>query len=351
MTISLNTASLSILSREEIQKTFSHSDDKIVSVFLKTVTGLIIGSAAGAIFTALVAGGGGTIAAGAAIGGIFGWHLGLKQEIKNKRLQTVHLLLSQIEDPTLRASIQKIENVAARAFFNCPTEYYSLHHQIAEVTDEIQTKASSISQAWKRYLCALQGQPVRYSDGTNVVIDCSEHVKRCEGRQTPLTCSQVDATHPDYWKDLQQIEALEIECFGAENAHSASRLAQLFSSPQNSCLVVRDSSQSIVGFLHYRQEQRSDGETSLHITRVGRKADAAKQGIGESLFKMLYSQDLTQFSRVFLEVRQNNFAAQALYKKFGFQPDEIISNYYCYPTENAIVMNLDWDSYQLAAIA
>ena len=46
-------------------------------------------------------------------------------------------------------------------------------------------------------------------------------------------------------------------------------------------------------------------------------------------------------TRVFLEVRSRNHAAQQLYKKHGFRPIGLRAGYYADTHEDAIVMSLD----------
>jgi ribosomal-protein-alanine N-acetyltransferase len=43
---------------------------------------------------------------------------------------------------------------------------------------------------------------------------------------------------------------------------------------------------------------------------------------------------------IFLEVRESNSAAIALYEKFGFEKLSIRKNFYSFPDENAVVMQL-----------
>lgn len=69
-----------------------------------------------------------------------------------------------------------------------------------------------------------------------------------------------------------------------------------------------------------------------------------RMGIGKALMKALLQ---TGFSRgaleAFLEVRESNEAAIALYKSFGFTGRYRRKAYYSDPTENAVVMNLSFD--------
>ena len=78
------------------------------------------------------------------------------------------------------------------------------------------------------------------------------------------------------------------------------------------------------------------------ITKVAVAKDAQGQGIGSMLMKELISRaPELGVAKIFLEVRESNEAALALYKKFGFEQIGIRKNYYTSPLENAISMKLD----------
>ena len=78
------------------------------------------------------------------------------------------------------------------------------------------------------------------------------------------------------------------------------------------------------------------------ITKVAVAKDAQGQGIGSMLMKELISRaPKLGVAKIFLEVRESNEAALALYKKFGFEQIGIRKNYYTSPLENAISMKLD----------
>ncbi|MCM1467807.1 MAG: ribosomal protein S18-alanine N-acetyltransferase [Alistipes sp.] len=76
------------------------------------------------------------------------------------------------------------------------------------------------------------------------------------------------------------------------------------------------------------------------ITNVCVRADSRKKGIATKMLRFLIEEgghkEVTAF---FLEVRESNLAAQALYEKFGFQKIGIRKNFYEKPVENGIVMS------------
>ncbi|WP_434310855.1 ribosomal protein S18-alanine N-acetyltransferase [Hominifimenecus sp. rT4P-3] len=60
-------------------------------------------------------------------------------------------------------------------------------------------------------------------------------------------------------------------------------------------------------------------------------------GVGSRLLEALFA-GLPQVRSWYLEVRESNRAAIALYKKYGFQPIGLRKNYYRNPQEHALLM-------------
>ncbi|PYX86627.1 MAG: ribosomal-protein-alanine N-acetyltransferase [Acidobacteria bacterium] len=70
---------------------------------------------------------------------------------------------------------------------------------------------------------------------------------------------------------------------------------------------------------------------------------AQRSGLGTMLLRALLEQARLQNSRaVFLEVRDSNLAARALYKKFGFVENARRKAYYRNPDEDALLYRLDY---------
>ena len=67
-----------------------------------------------------------------------------------------------------------------------------------------------------------------------------------------------------------------------------------------------------------------------------------RHGIGGALLEALVKEAVRRHaSSVFLEVRESNEPARAMYRKAGFEEKGIRRNYYHAPTENAVVMQLE----------
>ena len=79
-----------------------------------------------------------------------------------------------------------------------------------------------------------------------------------------------------------------------------------------------------------------------NITNIAVDVEYRRMGIADELMKqlslLLAKKDVRY---IFLEVRESNEAAQALYKKCGYEEIGIRKNFYRKPQENAIVMKLD----------
>jgi ribosomal-protein-alanine N-acetyltransferase len=79
-----------------------------------------------------------------------------------------------------------------------------------------------------------------------------------------------------------------------------------------------------------------------HIATIAVHPNFRRQGIGEEI--MLYALRAAQDEgahRAFLEVRAGNTAAQAMYKKYGFEVTGVRPRYYKDNNEDALLMNLE----------
>ncbi len=80
----------------------------------------------------------------------------------------------------------------------------------------------------------------------------------------------------------------------------------------------------------------------LHIATIATHADHRREGVGSRLLTAaLVDARERGMRRAFLEVRKSNEAAQAMYRKFGFQVTGIRPKYYRDNNEDAVLMTLD----------
>jgi ribosomal-protein-alanine N-acetyltransferase len=85
----------------------------------------------------------------------------------------------------------------------------------------------------------------------------------------------------------------------------------------------------------------------LHINNVAVREQYRRRGYGALLLgRVLDEARKKRATAAFLEVRDGNSAAQALYRKCGFRGIAKRPNYYSDPPEDAVVMSLDLRSSQ-----
>lgn len=76
-----------------------------------------------------------------------------------------------------------------------------------------------------------------------------------------------------------------------------------------------------------------------HITNIAVDPVFQRQGIGQGLLEEIIAHALSRgVTRLTLEVRLSNAAAQALYAKLGFEPRGIRKEYYQDDKEDALIM-------------
>ena len=114
----------------------------------------------------------------------------------------------------------------------------------------------------------------------------------------------------------------------------------LFSSqtPHRIALIGSHSnnSKSVLGFLIARHLA-----PEWELENIVVATSARRKGIGNLLLTALIAEAReTNSDSVFLEVRESNAAARALYEKSGFQPTGRRKSYYSNPIEDAILYRL-----------
>ena len=79
-----------------------------------------------------------------------------------------------------------------------------------------------------------------------------------------------------------------------------------------------------------------------HIATIATHPDFRRRGIGERLLlEALIAAREEGARRAFLEVRAGNVAAQAMYRKYGFEIAGVRPHYYKDNKEDALLMNLE----------
>ncbi len=104
--------------------------------------------------------------------------------------------------------------------------------------------------------------------------------------------------------------------------------------------LVAETDRQVVGYLIAR-ELAGAGE----ILNVAVAPEARRQGVGRTLLdEGLRVLRRRAVEEVFLEVRESNRSAQALYLAIGFRPVGQRAGYYRNPKEDALVLRLDLEA-------
>ena len=116
---------------------------------------------------------------------------------------------------------------------------------------------------------------------------------------------------------------------------TGNRDLMLVAYPTNSSILEH---RRVAGYIVARE---TAGE--LHINNVAVREHYRRQGIGRALLSCIMEKAVRLGVRTaFLEVRHGNRAAQALYEQCGFKAIAQRSNYYSDPTEDAVVMSMNF---------
>lgn len=134
--------------------------------------------------------------------------------------------------------------------------------------------------------------------------------------------------------DAAALVAIERRCFG--DPWSEASFREALASSWNFVLVA-EASRGVSGYLVGR-ETAGTGE----VLNLAVAPEFRRRGVGEALLEA----GLAAFRRgrvdeVFLEVRESNTSARALYARHGFRPVGQRSAYYRNPKEDAVVLRLE----------
>lgn len=134
-------------------------------------------------------------------------------------------------------------------------------------------------------------------------------------------------------EDAKEVAVIEKEVFSLPWSEKSFEDAVL---KESNIYVVAEEDGVIVG---YAGAWGVFGEAD--ITNVCVRMDYRRQGIAEQLLRFLIEEGKKDNVAIFfLEVRESNAGAIALYEKLGFQNIGVRKNFYEKPVENGIVMSL-----------
>lgn len=132
-------------------------------------------------------------------------------------------------------------------------------------------------------------------------------------------------------------EAAELEAASFPDPWSESDFAQLLSLPSvrgwGAWIGTGDESRKLISYCLV-QCAADEGE----ILRITTAPACRQRGTAERLLEEIFRRTFPDTIYWFLEVRESNLPARALYAKLGFQPAGVRKNYYRDPTENALIL-------------
>jgi len=139
----------------------------------------------------------------------------------------------------------------------------------------------------------------------------------------------VSAARPHH---AHQMHIIETEAFAAPWSEAA--IEEEILHKHSYAFVATTENDAVVGHI-YMRHIINEG----HIINIAVQKSHRRAGIGSQLLSaLMVAAENLELIGLTLEVRQSNTAAQKMYKKHGFVPEGIRTNYYANPTENGIVM-------------
>ncbi len=135
--------------------------------------------------------------------------------------------------------------------------------------------------------------------------------------------------------DLDAVASIEAECFSEPWSRQA--FADVLYRDDVMLLIAGTDDCPAAGYVCMYMAA-DEGE----ITNVAVRSDHRGAGIGGALMEDLAVRAKEHgIERIFLEVRESNEPAIALYRKYDFEQNGLRKNFYRNPTENAILMVKD----------
>lgn len=132
-------------------------------------------------------------------------------------------------------------------------------------------------------------------------------------------------------EDLSQVAEIEKQIFSVPWSEKAFKESV---ESENTIYIVAKENEKVLGYagMYVSFEEGS-------ITNIAVDIEVRRRGIGRKLIAdILDKANERGVEKIFLEVRETNEPAIALYEKMGFEKNGIRKNFYEKPLENAIIM-------------
>jgi ribosomal-protein-alanine N-acetyltransferase len=132
-------------------------------------------------------------------------------------------------------------------------------------------------------------------------------------------------------------EVLDIETEGFEFPWSEEDFIRCLR--QRNCIgMVAEQNERVVAFMIYELHK-----TRLHLLNFAVAASARRRGVGMQMMEKLMGKLSPQRrTRVVLEVRETNLAAQLFFRGLGFRAVSVLRDFYDDTTEDAYLMQYRW---------
>ena len=131
--------------------------------------------------------------------------------------------------------------------------------------------------------------------------------------------------------DISQVAEIERQIFSIPWSEKAFRDSM---ESDNTIYIVAKENNNVAGYAGMYLSFEEGNITNVAVNPLSRR-----KGIGEKIVRDILNRAYEKGVRdVFLEVRETNSVAIALYEKIGFKEERIRKNFYDKPRENALIM-------------
>ena len=131
--------------------------------------------------------------------------------------------------------------------------------------------------------------------------------------------------------DISQVAEIERQIFSIPWSEKAFRNSM---ESDNTIYIVAKENNNVAGYAGMYLSFEEGNITNVAVNPLSRR-----KGIGEKIVRVILNRAYEKGVRdVFLEVRETNSVAIALYEKIGFKEEGIRKNFYDKPRENALIM-------------
>ena len=131
--------------------------------------------------------------------------------------------------------------------------------------------------------------------------------------------------------DISQVAEIERQIFSIPWSEKAFRDSM---ESDNTIYIVAKENNNVAGYAGMYLSFEEGNITNVAVNPLSRR-----KGIGEKIVRDFLNRAYEKGVRdVFLEVRETNSVAIALYEKIGFKEEGIRKNFYDKPRENALIM-------------